>query len=272
MALRSTLTITLALAAAITGPGLAAASTRPSHRPSTGSPYGAHPPRGRVAQDNILNVPAHARGVVMLIHGGAWVFTGPRTLERGQEGWFQAHGWGTYDVDYRGGWPALADVLAGYRHLRKLEGPRTPICLQGQSAGATMAMLVAAARRSVACVISEAAITDLTTLPKRERHLLNKYVFPNHLWAFSPVRVASAIHAPLLMAGAGTDKVVPERRQMAEMRRARPGTVTMLLRGEHSQAWKTNFPHASVTPRALRRFRHAVVGLLDQAARQAGGR
>jgi acetyl esterase/lipase len=268
---RLRVTITLALVAAATGPALATAGTRPAHRPSTASPYGAHPPRGRVARDNILTVPAHARGIVMLIHGGAWVFVGPKTLERGQEGWFQAHGWGTYDVDYRGGWPSLADVLAAYRHLRRVEGPDMPICLQGQSAGATMAMLVAAARPSVACVISEAGITDLTTLPKRERHLLNKYVFPHHLWAFSPVRVASAIHAPLLMAGASTDQVVPERPQMAEMRRARPGTVTMLLRGAHSQAWKTNFPHSSVTRRALRRFRHAVVGLLNRAATKPRG-
>ena len=267
--MRPAVLISISFAVAVMA--ISPAQARPAHRLLAAhygptSPYGRHPPKGRVASDNILRVPARARGVVMLVHGGAWVFVGRRTLEVGEERWYHRHHWGTYDIDYRGGKRSFADVMAAYDHLRRLEGRGTPLCVQGESAGATMAMLLAAARPSVRCVISEAGIADLKTLPRRQRHLLNQFALPHLLWAFSPVREAARIRAPLLMAGSSTDHIVPERRQMAEMRSARPATMTMLLKGKGGSGWLTNFPHGNVTRRALHRFHAAVIRLLDHAA------
>ncbi len=91
-------------------------------------------------------------------------------------------------------------------------------------------------------------------------------MFPGHLWAFSPVREAGLIRQPLLMAGSSWDRVVPERRQMGEMKAARPRTQTMLLAGARTSG-TINFIHANVTASALERFRRAAIGLLRRVTR-----
>ncbi len=230
-------------------------------------PYEGHPPAGLVAPDNVLQVPSHPQGYVMLVHGGGWLLVGKQYLETADARWFEAQGWATYDIDYRGGWNSMADVTAAYDHLRKMIGPSTTVCVQGESAGATMAMLLAAERPSVACVISEGGISDITTMPNPFRANVNTYVLPGHLWAFSPVREASLIKQPLLMAGSSWDKVVPESQQMAEMKTARPSTKTMLLAGAPILG-SSNFVHANITVGALARFRAAEIGMLNRATRQ----
>jgi alpha/beta superfamily hydrolase len=225
--------------------------------------YDGHPPAGRVASDNLLTTPSgRLRGVAMLIHGRAWVFVGQKTLAASEAEWFTQHGWATYDVDYRAGWDSLTDVIAAYDHLRRLVGHRAKICVQGESAGGTLAMLLAASRPSVSCVISEGGIADITALPRVASDAVNKYVFPGHLWQFSPVRIARQIRQPLLMAGASDDQVVPERQQLGEMRHVRPATETMLLAGAPTLGLG-NFVHASVTTRALASFRRAELALLN---------
>jgi hypothetical protein len=236
--------------------------------------FGSHPPAGEVAPDNTLTLPQGTpKGFVLVIHGGGWVFTGPAALqqESATVSWLVGLGWGVYNVDYRSGWLSVVDVVAAYDHLRH-RYPRAPMCALGQSAGGQLAMLLAASRPSLRCVISEAGPTDLKIIPASEPlHVLMEHVFHRQLWEFSPVRLASDIHGTLLCAGSSFDRVVPETGQLAAIRRARPSTITMLLAGEPtpggpSFAHPPNFVHASITPAARRRFNRAVRQVLTTAA------
>jgi acetyl esterase/lipase len=236
--------------------------------------FGGHPPGGVVASDNTLSLPQGTpRGFVIVIHGGGWVLTGPTALaqESGTVSWLERLGWGVYNVDYRGGWLSVVDVVAAYHHLRTLY-PKAPMCALGQSAGGQLAMLLAASRPSLRCVISEAGVTDLSAIPDNEPlHLLLEHVFHGRLWQFSPVRLASEIHGVMLCAGSSFDRLVPEPVQLGAIRRARPSTITMLLPGAPTPGGPSfnhppNFVHASITHSALRRFNRAVRRVLAEAA------
>lgn len=237
--------------------------------------FGGHPPRGLVAADNTLTLPhGHPRGYVILIHGGAWVITGPQALalEAANIRWFTRLGWAVYNVDYRAGWLSVVDVAAAYDHLRSLHR-RSPMCAYGESAGGQLAMLLAASRPSLRCVISAGGVSELDDVPAPLR-VLENHVFHDRLWEFSPVRVASLIHGTLLCAGSSYDRTVPQRPQLAAIKRARPQTEAMLLAGAPTPGGPSfshppNFVHASITPGARRRFRGAVEVVLDGAGATA---
>jgi acetyl esterase/lipase len=234
--------------------------------------FGGKPPPGLVASDNTLTMPhGRPKGFVLVIHGGAWVLTGPQmlALEAANVRWFTKLGWGVYDVDYRAGWLSVVDVVAAYHHLRRLH-PHAPICAYGESAGGQLAMLLAASRPSLRCVISAGGVADLRHVPSPLR-VLEEHVFHGRLWQFSPVRIASYIRGTLLCAGSSYDRTVPERRQLAAIRKARPRTRVMLLAGAPTPGGPSfshppNFVHASITPAARRRFRKAVMALLAGAS------
>jgi acetyl esterase/lipase len=185
--------------------------------------------------------------------------------------WFNRLGWAVYNVDYRAGWLSVVDVVAAYDHLRALY-PHAPVCAYGESAGGQLAMLTAASRRSLRCVISVAGLTDLPTIPSRSSlHALLLHVFHGHLWEFSPVRLAARIHGRLLCVGSSLDQIVPEPQQLSAIKLARPRTRVILLAGAPtpggpSFAHPPNFIHASVTPAALVQFRRAVRRMLGAAA------
>ena len=236
--------------------------------------FGGHPPPGILQSDNALTMPqGRPTGFVVVIHGGSWIFTGPRTLalEAGNVRWFTSLGWAVYNVDYRPGWLSVVDVVAAYDHLRSLH-PDAPICAYGESAGGQLAMLLAASRPSLRCVISAGGVTALGEVPGQLR-TLEEHVFHGRLWEFSPIRLAPYISGTLLCAGSSYDRVVPERRQLAAIQKARPQTRAMLLAGAPTPGGPSfsnppNFVHASITPAARRRFREAVVGVLSGAVAQ----
>jgi dipeptidyl aminopeptidase/acylaminoacyl peptidase len=226
-----------------------------------------------VAPDNTLTLPqGPPKGFVLVIHGGGWVLTGPTTLqsESPTVGWLIGHEWGVYNVDYRPGWLSVVDVVAAYDYLRRLD-PTAPMCALGQSAGGQLAILLAASRRSLRCVISEAGVTDLPLIPASDPlHALMEHVFQGELWEFSPVRLASYIHGTLLCAGSSFDQVVPEPDQLAAIKRARSSTITMLLAGAPtpggpSLAHPPNFIHASITAAAQRLFTSELTKVLASA-------
>lgn len=227
-----------------------------------------------------LQLPAKAPiGWVLVIHGGGWQAVGKSAVKsvRANAAFFRAHGWGTYNIDYRKGIRSLPDVLSAYDALRRnVVGPRVPICVWGGSAGGNLALLLAARRKRVACVITEGAPTDLTRFTSEPAYGTSPEAGPNFikqtgilpsfggspqsLWRWSPVRVARHIRARLLLGASSTDPYVPQQ-QMAEMQYARPAnTTTMLLPG--SSATPTNFTHASITPSALACWHQAELRLL----------
>jgi alpha/beta hydrolase fold len=234
--------------------------------------FGGHPPAGVVAPDNTLTMPqGRPKGFVLVIHGGAWVLTGPRALalEAANIRWFTRLGWGVYNVDYRAGWLSVVDVVAAYHYLRSRH-PRAPMCAYGESAGGQLAMLLAASRPSLRCVISAGGVADLTDVPNPIRGL-EQHVFHGRLWEFSPVRVASYIRGTLLCAGSSYDRTVPQKRQLAAIRTARPRTRVMLLAGAPTPGGPSfshppNFVHASITRAARRMFRRAVKAVLAGAS------
>ena len=235
--------------------------------------FGGHPPPGIVRADNTLIMPrGQPRGFMVVIHGGAWVITGPQALaqERPNVRWFTRLGWAVYNVDYRAGWLSVVDVVAAYDHLRSLY-PDAPMCAYGESAGGQLAMLLAASRPSLRCVISAGGVTDLNDVRGSLRGL-EDHVFHGRLWEFSPVRLAAHIHGTLVCAGSSYDQTVPQRPQLEVIRQARPQTRVMLLAGAPTPGGPSfshppNFVHASITTAALARFRHAVVAALAGAAR-----
>ncbi|MFL5822906.1 MAG: alpha/beta hydrolase family protein [Solirubrobacteraceae bacterium] len=241
--------------------------------------FGGHPPRGKVLSDNQLTLPAtgRPRGFVLVIHGGGWAFTGPLMLasEAKNVRWFARLGWAVDNVDYRPGSRSVVDVVAAYDRLRSRH-TRAVICAYGESAGGQLALLLAASRPDLRCVISAAGITNLRSVPASWfLHDLAEQAFPGRLWQFSPVRVARDIRGELLCAGSTFDQVVPERAQLAAIKRARPHTRVMLLAGAPTPggggfSHPPNFVHASVTVRALRLFRAAVEHLLAHASAPAG--
>jgi acetyl esterase/lipase len=157
------------------------------------------------------------RGVVIGVHGGAWYGVG-RTISfevRDDLERWRRQGWLGVIVDYPAGGAAPASVLAAYDKLRARYGAEMPICLYGESAGAQLALTVAAARRDVACVETAGAPTDLTAI---DPHLGSqathadrnaRRAFPGRqLAATSPIHSAARIHARLLLAHLRTDPVI----------------------------------------------------------------
>ncbi len=181
------------------------------------------------------------RRVMMFVHGGAWTTVGRKAMrtEREVATKWRAAGWETVSVSYRGCRRSIRDVVRFYDLIRARVGPSVPICLRGQSAGGHLALMVAAKRPDVACVISLAAPTDLRSVKPqgrieaasgtaparvragsaRVRNLAVAAFGKRRLRAISPVTYARRIAARLLLATAMNDVVVPQG-QATELARA----------------------------------------------------
>jgi acetyl esterase/lipase len=169
---------------------------------------------------------------MMFVHGGAWATVGRKAMrtEREVATKWRAAGWETVSVSYRACRRSIRDVVRFYDLIRARVGPGVPICLRGQSAGGHLALVVAAKRPDVACVISLAAPTNLRsvkaqgrieaasgTVPAsvkagaaRVRNLAVAAFGKRRLRAISPVTYAPRIGARLLLATAVNDVVMPQ--------------------------------------------------------------
>jgi acetyl esterase/lipase len=201
-------------------------------------------------------------GVVVVLHGGGWMATGPGAVAhmRPAVRRFESYGWKVVNADYRPQEHAYEDVQTVFDATTAAHRGR-PVCIYGESAGGQLALMLAV-RRSPACVIAAGAPTDLDALAGAPRDWAT--------WAFggiggltewSPAAPANAalITAPLLLAHAAGDPVIPHS-QLRAMRRARPtGTTTLTL-----HPGRIPWVHARVTRRSLNRFRTAEQALLTR--------
>lgn len=215
------------------------------------------------------------RRVMMIVHGGGWFLVGRRALqtERRRAAAWQAAGWWTVNVTYRGCAKSIGDVVTFFDLVRARVGPGVPICLEGVSAGGQLAQAVAA-RRDAACVISIAGPSDLpaiaaqgkrqakrgesSRLDKGAERLKNlaTAAFGSNAGVrqASPIQQAASIRARLLLATAADDWLVPlaqDRNLGTAVRRARPDAyVDVLVLAPGSR----RFGHGSASDAALADF------------------
>jgi acetyl esterase/lipase len=105
------------------------------------------------------------KGVMIILHGGGWSFTGrghAAAMRADAERW-RGRGWRTVNASYRECGLSPQDVLAVHDAVRAKYGPRLPVCGLGASAGGHLALYLAT-QRDLYCAISQAGPANLTSL------------------------------------------------------------------------------------------------------------
>jgi dienelactone hydrolase len=232
------------------------------------------------------------RGVMLVLHGGGWQSRGERSLADPRnvaevERW-RARGWRTVAVAYRSSsvgpadlWPffvigqvlptsagsarrSIDDTISVYDHVRAQLAGDLPVCATGWSAGGHLALLLAAARPELACVVGLAAPTDLPALVEAWTEGGRAAAFAFGLEAagtrgngLSPVDVAGSMRARILLATAANDRWVPPA-QMDALRAAleRSGSAAPLTTME-LEPGRLLFWHGHVSVRSLDAFHAA---------------
>lgn len=234
---------------------------------------------GALAADYEIGAPAGGgtpQRVIMFIHGGGWYRVGEGMLATEREGaaaW-QKTGWETVNTTYRACRNSLTTVLETYDAVRAQIGPDVPICVKGESAGGQLALMLAARRPDVACVIAAAAPTDLYTIKSqglaagiadgaRSVFGFARAAFRRkNLADMSPVGHVDTIKARLLLAVAQDDTLIPEaqEQQLADvLHGADPGAyadVDVLAPGD------VQFVHGTAGAAALRELEGRITALV----------
>jgi fermentation-respiration switch protein FrsA (DUF1100 family) len=118
---------------------------------------------------------------------------------------------------YRGGRRSFGDALAAFDSLRA-RFPDLPVCAIGASAGGHVALLTAAERPELRCVVAQGAPSELGTLPSRStgiytpeppRRVARRLFGASRFDELSPVTHAGAIEASVWMSACSDDRVVP---------------------------------------------------------------
>lgn len=252
---------------------LAACGDDTTKGPPAGSP--GPPPHARWGAPSGPFAGKRPNGVVMLIHGGGW--EGPDrdafAYEVAIGRVFRNLGYATQTIEYRRGATGIHDAARWYDEARRRVGPHVPICADGTSAGGHVALMLAALRPKLACVIALGSPVDLPALAHQEgggtAYDLARQAFgESQLAAYSPIRRAQDIRADVLLVAARNDPVVPVA-QATEMSRARPATHTILLPGGAENA---NFVHGKVDKNALVAASQAQIVFLARATQRARSR
>lgn len=222
------------------------------------------PARGRTL---VTWTAPHGRpaGVVLVIHGGAWRASGPRTvaLMNDRARTFAGWGWAAAVVDYRAFADSPGDVVRAYDAARE-RYPTLPICAYGESAGGHLALMLAV-RRPLSCAIDAAGPVDLPRLggtPQADWVRAKALAAFGDLRDASPTDHAAAIRAPVLAGYATADRIVPAS-QGRYLQRALPRAHVVAL----GAGAGPRFVHASVPAAALRAWWGAVRAQLQRAAR-----
>jgi acetyl esterase/lipase len=182
---------------------------------------------GRDLQVDLFVPPAgKANGIgVLLIHGGAWM-TGDRAQLRGYGILLGRVGYTCVASEYRlapgAKWPAqLEDVRQALDWMRAHAGElgidKERIVVEGNSAGAHLALMIAATAPSIAACIAIYPPADLKRrhAVARERTRINpvpqllERIDDESLTSASPITYASASFPPTMLIHGNADEVVP---------------------------------------------------------------
>lgn len=189
------------------------------------------------------------KAVVILLHAGGWQPSLEGYREQVQFGeQLQTGGYATVAIGYSAGAEGFREVEHIYQEARH-RYPGVPICAMGASAGGNLSLMLATREPDLACVISVAGPTDLTTLAEQGSKQGEEYAVTafgrDHLAEFSPVRFADEIHAKVLMVMARNDPLVPFQ-QALELKQALPSAeLNVLPPGD------VGFVHSSVDGDAI---------------------
>lgn len=210
------------------------------------------------------------RGLLFVIHGGGW---GPSTTASIREAaeWasgYQAQGWATYTLSMHSGPAGIEDAVRAYDRNRRRFGSKVPFCAIGASSGANVALMLAARRPAMRCVIANAPPTDLPLLaresPGNDAGLAR--MFPGDLLKkYSPIRYENAIKARLFITVAANDTDVPPN-QGTNFYRVHKQRTTLTVLPPGDEFWA----HSKVDVNALSATFPKVDALLDSVARAAG--
>jgi acetyl esterase/lipase len=209
------------------------------------------------------------KGVMLIINGGGWYMNGAGMVatNRPDADYWRAAGWRTVNLTYRPCSQIFPDVLWFYDRARSLWGSSLPYCALGASAGGNLALMLAAARSTVSCVISEAGPTDATTIanestpvgstngPRWVYNLLTAAVGPEQLVWWSPALFP--IHARVLWAISAGDPYIPWAQGtelQSKMLAANPSASVNLMQ---LPSGTTNWVHATISAAALALFQTA---------------
>lgn len=198
-----------------TAPNTGAIGSRckPSHVRGATDPALDMTSLGRLPARYEIGRPAGAvRRVMLLIHGGGWyrVGQGALNVEHGAAAQWRRVGWETVNVDYRGCGRSLGDVVRIYDRVRATVGAAVPVCVQGESAGGHLALMLAVRRPAVACVVAYAAPTDLWTGTRYVLGMARAAFGRAGLKKLSPASNATRLKARVLLATATDDTLIPE--------------------------------------------------------------
>ena len=200
------------------------------------------------------------RGIVLVIHGGAWTLNGPEALAsvRGETRRLNRRGWITHSIDHRPLHRSFADVRRAYDALRRRH-PRIRICVHGTSSGGHLALMLAQRRRSVDCVIAVGPPSDLVRWPRDAAAVWNAVRSLERrvsLRRWSPARQARRIRQPVLLIHDQRDAIVPFGQSLQLARRLPRVKLVGLCPGP------VTYVHTSVAPACLRRAHRAEAALL----------
>lgn len=145
--------------------------------------------------------------VILTMHGGSWFqnegfYQG--TFELSQM-FSKKSGAAAMNVEYSSGTGSLPDVIEAYDQAKQ-RYPNLPICAYGWSAGGNLALLLAN-HRKLACVVAEAAPTDLYTGSQGVKDAAT-FFFNSNWKPWSPVYTTKKLRQPTLLVSATNDPTV----------------------------------------------------------------
>lgn len=206
----------------------------------------SHPglPRERVYQ------PKHKTpvGTVIDIHGGRWKQSNNGLIDT--DALFSITmakwGWKVVVPGFRGGRLSLTDTRAVLnRELRRAKGK--PVCVAGESSGASLALFLAAENSRVTCVIGQAGPVDFNIAHPSPGDDFATVTDAKRIWGArnGPVRYASRTQAAVLLLNGAGDKTAPPSRANGYVAKA-PHAANITMR-----AGTTKWLHTRVSKAAL---------------------
>jgi acetyl esterase/lipase len=224
------------------------------------APITADPPAGRV------------RGTMIMVHGGGWaghdVHAQQVLMETPGRGLLDL-GWRVVSVDTKEGEGGLQNVLEAIDGEIARKTSSGPTCLYGESSGAQLALVAAARRRTIDCVVGLGTPTDLplyesvgpTSSEPRVRQVAAqiKRFFGTtsaELAPWNPVGLARSIRGDVLLLREGDDPIVSPA-YATRFQAASPGTKVVEL-----DPGSTRFVHGTISARGRAQYAAAIAAFV----------